>query len=90
MLEKEEVNQILSEYKNFTIATICSHSSLQIFKGAREEGIKTIGIVQKGKRSLYESFPLGRPDEFIEVDNFSQVPTDLLREKNAIVTSISK
>ncbi len=85
MLEKNEVDQILSKYKNFTIATICSHSSLQIFKGAREEGIKTIGIVQKGKRSLYESFPLATPDEFIEVESFKDIPTEKLIEKNAII-----
>ncbi|MBU0526978.1 DUF1246 domain-containing protein, partial [Candidatus Micrarchaeota archaeon] len=68
MLEKKKIDDLLSDYKDIKIATICSHSSLQIFKGAREEGIKTIGIVLKERRKLYESFPYGRPDEFIEVD----------------------
>ncbi|EQD42100.1 protein containing IMP biosynthesis enzyme PurP, partial [mine drainage metagenome] len=27
-----------------TIATLCSHSSLQIFHGARKEGFPTLGI----------------------------------------------
>ncbi|MFH1261776.1 MAG: formate--phosphoribosylaminoimidazolecarboxamide ligase [Candidatus Micrarchaeota archaeon] len=85
MLEKEKIEEILSGYKKFKIATICSHSSLQIFKGAREEGIKTIGIVQKGKQELYESFPYGTPDEFIEVDNYSQIPDKELVDKNAII-----
>jgi 5-formaminoimidazole-4-carboxamide-1-(beta)-D-ribofuranosyl 5'-monophosphate synthetase len=85
MLEKEEVSKILSKYKKFKIATICSHSSLQIFKGAREEGIKTIGIVKKDKRKLYESFPLGRPDEFIEVDDYRDIPTEELVDEEAIV-----
>jgi len=85
MLEKKEIEAILSDYKKFKIATICSHSSLQIFKGAREEGIKTIGIVQKDKRKLYESFPLGRPDEFVEVDSYKDIPLDYLVEEEAIV-----
>ncbi len=85
MLEKEEISRILAKYKKFRIATICSHSSLQIFKGAREEGIKTIGIVKKDKRKLYESFPLGRPDEFIEVDSYDELPVGELVEKEAIV-----
>ncbi|MFH1785541.1 MAG: formate--phosphoribosylaminoimidazolecarboxamide ligase [Candidatus Micrarchaeota archaeon] len=85
MLDKKKIDDIVSGYKNFKIATICSHSSLQIFKGAREEGIKTIGIVQKGKRKLYESFPLGRPDEFIEVDSYDNIPFDDLVAKNAII-----
>lgn len=85
MLDKKKIDEILSDYKGFKIATICSHSSLQIFKGAREEGVKTIGIVKKQKRELYESFPLASPDEFIEVDDYSNIPTEELREKNAIV-----
>lgn len=85
MLPRKEIDGILSDYKDFSIATICSHSSLQIFKGAREEGIKTIGIVQKDKRKLYESFPLGRPDEFIEVDSYQDIPVDELVKKQAIV-----
>lgn len=85
MLDKKKIDALLSDYRGFKIATICSHSSLQIFKGAREEGIKTIGIVQKDKRKLYESFPLGRPDEFIEVDNYGDVPWSRLADKDAII-----
>lgn len=85
MLDKKKVDEIVSGYKNFKIATICSHSSLQIFKGAREEGIKTIGIVQKDKRKLYESFPLGKPDEFIEVDSYDDIAFDDLVAKEAII-----
>jgi len=85
MLDKKKIDSLLSDYKGFKIATICSHSSLQIFKGAREEGIKTIGVVQKDKRKLYESFPLGRPDEFIEVENYQDVPWETLAEKDAII-----
>ncbi|HIE54410.1 MAG TPA: DUF1246 domain-containing protein [Chromatiaceae bacterium] len=85
MLDKKTIADTLSNYEDFKIATICSHSSLQIFKGAREEGVKTIGIVHKDKRKFYESFPLGRPDEFIEVDNYTQIPEKELLEKNAIV-----
>jgi len=85
MLEKEKIEEILSGYKKFKIATICSHSSLQIFKGAKEEGIKTIGIVQKEKRKLYESFRLAMPDEFIEVDDFSKIPEQELIDNDAII-----
>ncbi|MBI5224137.1 formate--phosphoribosylaminoimidazolecarboxamide ligase [Candidatus Micrarchaeota archaeon] len=86
MLDKERIDEILASYKNkFKIATICSHSSLQIFKGAREEGIETIGIVQRGKRKLYESFPYGRPDTFIEVEDYRDFPTEELVKEKAIV-----
>jgi 5-formaminoimidazole-4-carboxamide-1-(beta)-D-ribofuranosyl 5'-monophosphate synthetase len=85
MLERKRIEDLLSDYDDFKIATICSHSSLQIFKGAREEGIKTVGIVQKGKRELYESFPNGRPDEFIEVESYKDIPVKEIVENKAIV-----
>lgn len=85
MIAKKDIDEILANYKRFKIATICSHSSLQIFKGAREEGIKTIGLVQKDKRKLYESFPLGRPDEFIEVDDYGDIPVKELIDEEAII-----
>ncbi|MDD5022739.1 MAG: formate--phosphoribosylaminoimidazolecarboxamide ligase [Candidatus ainarchaeum sp.] len=67
------------------MATICSHSSLQIFHGAKQEGIKTIGIVKEKNKSFYENFPEARPDEFIVVDNYSDIPVDTLIQKNAVI-----
>ena len=39
MITKPQVFEFLKQYdlKNITIATVCSHSSLQIFDGARKE-----------------------------------------------------
>lgn len=85
MVEKRIIDSILAEYKGFKIATICSHSSLQIFHGARQEGIKTIGIVLKEKKELYESFPLAKPDEFLVVDNYKEIPEDDLVSREAII-----
>ncbi|MBD3210462.1 DUF1297 domain-containing protein [Candidatus Micrarchaeota archaeon] len=85
MLAREKIEEILSNYEDFSIATICSHSSLQIFKGAKDEGIKTIGIVRKDRRKVYESMPLAKPDEFIEVDSYAELPRKALVEKNAII-----
>ncbi|MDO8554435.1 MAG: formate--phosphoribosylaminoimidazolecarboxamide ligase [Candidatus Micrarchaeota archaeon] len=85
MVTKDKIDAILADYKDFKIATICSHSSLQIFRGARQEGIKTIGIVKADKKELYESFTHAKPDEFIVVDDYSQIPEKELLEKNAII-----
>lgn len=56
---------------DLTIATLGSHSSLQIIKGAKDEGIKTLLICKKGTEKLYESFRVA--DEIISVDNFGQL-----------------
>jgi len=89
-MTKINIDDMLAGYdkKNLTICTVCSHSSLQIFNGARKEGFKTLGIVVGEKRrKVYDAFPLGKPDEYFEVDNYKDILkcTDELREKNVIV-----
>jgi len=86
-MTREKIAETLASYdkKKLQIATICSHTALQIFHGARAEGIKTIGICTPNRRKVYEAFPLGCPDEFIEVDDLKDIPTDELLEKNAIL-----
>ncbi len=86
-ISREKIDETLSGYdkKKLTIATICSHTALQIFHGARAEGIKTIGICTESRRKVYESFPLGCPDEFIVVDDLRNLPADELVEKNAVL-----
>lgn len=85
MVTKEKIDQILGGYKNFKIATICSHSSLQIFYGARQEGVKTIGIIKKDKKELYESFPLAQPDEYLVVDDYKDIPEEELVAREGII-----
>jgi len=88
-MTKKNISDMLTSYdkKDLRIATVCSHSSLQIFNGARKEGFKTIGISVGEKKKFYDAFPLGKPDEFLIVDNYKEILdyTDELKEKNAIV-----
>jgi len=69
------------------IATACSHSSLQIFHGARAEGIKTLGIAVGNEPKFYSAFPRARPDEFIVVDSWNEIPklAGELRKRNAVI-----
>jgi 5-formaminoimidazole-4-carboxamide-1-(beta)-D-ribofuranosyl 5'-monophosphate synthetase len=70
-----------------TIATLCSHSSLQIFHGARVEGLPTLGICVGPPPKFYDAFPLARPDRFLSVATVKDLPqvADRLREQGAIV-----
>jgi len=84
-----EIRELLEGYdkEKLSIATICSHSSLQIFNGARKEGFRTIGIAKEENVKFYDAFPLGKPDEFMIVDDYKDIPklAEELREKNAII-----
>lgn len=75
MILKKEIDETLSGYdlKKVKIATICSHSALQIFHGAKQEGFKTLGICMKDRKFVYDAFPLARPDEFLLVDDFEEI-----------------
>jgi len=88
-MAKINIKDILASYdkKNLRIATVCSHSSLQIFNGARKEGFKTLGISVGDRKKVYNSFPLGKPDEFFIVDSYKDILkyAEELREKNVII-----
>lgn len=72
--------------KDYCIATIGSHSALQILSGARQEGVPNIAICKRGTEGVYKSF--GVADEIIIVDDWSEwdkkVEPELLK-RNAII-----
>ncbi|MCK4718698.1 MAG: formate--phosphoribosylaminoimidazolecarboxamide ligase [Thermoplasmata archaeon] len=89
MFPKEKMQHLLEEYdpKDIVIATVCSHSSLQIFHGARMEGFKTLGIALKEQPRHYDAFPLAKPDDFLIVDSYQDIPglADELVARNAVI-----
>ena len=54
-----------------SIATLGSHCALQLLKGAKDEGFKTLLVCEKKRHSLYKRFKF--IDELILVDSFSEV-----------------
>ena len=89
MVPKSRIDSILSGYdpEDITIATLCSHSSLQIFHGARKMGFKTMGLTITHDTKYYDAFPLAKPDEIVRYKNFEDMESriDELHEKNVIL-----
>ncbi|MBV8461146.1 MAG: formate--phosphoribosylaminoimidazolecarboxamide ligase [Candidatus Eremiobacteraeota bacterium] len=56
----------------FTIATLGSHSALQILKGAKDEGFHTLAVVTPLNERLYASFAF--VDEVIVIPKYSDFP----------------
>lgn len=75
-------NTSISKY---TIATLGSHSALQILKGAKDEGFKTLIISTKDRESFYNRFKF--IDEQVIVSSYSEYPKieEHLKNKNAIL-----
>ncbi len=84
-----DIAPVLDDYDpdGLTVATVCSHSSLQIFHGAKKEGFSTLGITVGEPPRHYDAFPAARPDEFLVVNDYTEI-MDLapkLVEKNAVI-----
>lgn len=70
----------------YKIATLGSHSALQILKGAHDEGFKTICIVTLDRLSLYSRFNF--IDKIYQIPKFSDFPKiedKLITEKAIII-----
>jgi 5-formaminoimidazole-4-carboxamide-1-(beta)-D-ribofuranosyl 5'-monophosphate synthetase len=68
------------------VATLGSHSALQILKGARDEGLGNLVIVPSGRETVYRRFPF--IDEIIAVADYAAFPAledDLLGRGAVIV-----
>jgi 5-formaminoimidazole-4-carboxamide-1-(beta)-D-ribofuranosyl 5'-monophosphate synthetase len=89
MVSHDRIKKVLNSYDKdkITIATACSHSSLQIFNGARQEGFRTLGIAVNQKTKIYDAFPSAKPDEFLFADSYSELldETDELISRNVVV-----
>lgn len=81
MIEDKDIEKILAAYdqKKVAIGTLGSHSSLNIFKGAKEEGFRTVCICKEKDAIMYKKFPL--VDELIIVKDFTELLNPQLQEK---------
>src|SRR3989304_6696945 len=69
------------------IATLGSHCALQVLKGAKDEGFKTILVSEKKRERLYRRFKF--IDEIILVDSFLEITDQkcesILKENDSII-----
>lgn len=74
--------------KDLTLATAVSHSSLQIFHGAKLEGFKTLAIAA-GDRDVryYDAFPKAKPDRILKLKRYHDLVgmAEELREENVVL-----
>ena len=61
----------ISDIKELIISTLGSHCSLQVLKGAKDEGFKTLLICEKKRANLYKRFHF--IDEIYFIDTFPPI-----------------
>ena len=81
MIENADIQKIIGKYdqKKLAIGTLGSHSSLNIFKGAKEEGFRTVCICKEKDAIMYQKYPL--VDELIIVKDFTELLSEKLQER---------
>ncbi len=63
-----------TDHSKYTIATLGSHSALQILKGAHDEGFQTAVILTPKRKTLYQQYDKFI-DQIIEIDKWSDFPS---------------
>lgn len=91
MIDRKLIQEIVEQYDydRIKIGAIASHSALDVFDGAVEEGFRTLAIAQKGREKTYTRYfrafrdeegrvKRGMVDEAWVLDKFA----DILKEEN--------
>ena len=81
MIAGADIGKIIGKYDQSKIAigTLGSHSSLNIFKGAKEEGFRTVCICKEKDAIMYKKYPL--VDELIIVKDFTELLSEKMQER---------
>ncbi len=88
MIDRDEITEILEKYDKNKVAvgTLGSHSALNIFKGAKEEGLRTVCICRRKDEIIFRKFPLA--DELILVDDFRELLDEKIQEQLRMLNTI--
>jgi len=83
-----KVESLFGERRNgefYTIATLGSHSALQILKGAHDEGFRTLAIANRQTERLYRSFAF--VDEVLAIERYEDFPghVGMLKDRKIII-----
>lgn len=74
------------DFSNITVVTLGSHSALDVCRGAKNLGFRTLVVTEKERERTYEKYyktqgNLGCVDETIELDKFSDLLKPEIQEK---------
>src|SRR3989338_10118131 len=85
---QERISQILEDYdkSSITIGVLGGHSALDVCRGAKKHGFRTVAVCQKGREKTYEKYYKRRDgkgviDEIILVDSFKDIIKKEVQEK---------
>ncbi|MBI2548889.1 formate--phosphoribosylaminoimidazolecarboxamide ligase family protein [Candidatus Woesearchaeota archaeon] len=88
MIQRQQIKEILKGYNSsaITIGVLGGHSALDVCRGAKDLGFKTLAVCQRGREKTYASYyktrrEKGIVDEIILVDHFRDITKPAVQEK---------
>jgi len=88
MINQKKIKKVLESYdkSNLAIGTLGGHSALDVCRGAKLRGFKTVVVCQKGREQTYEKYfktrnGKGIIDEIIIVDKFKDIVKNNVQER---------
>jgi len=88
VIKKAEIKKIIDGYSDVCIGVLGSHSALEVMDGAKDEGLQTIVICEKGRETPYQRFSR-IADEIIVLNKFKDMASTKiqkkLRETNTVI-----
>ena len=96
MIERKKIQNLIESYdeNNITIGVLGGHSGLDVCRGAKKHGFRTLAVCQKGREKTYTRYYKTREDgrgcidETIVLPKFADITKpevqEKLREKNTV------
>jgi 5-formaminoimidazole-4-carboxamide-1-(beta)-D-ribofuranosyl 5'-monophosphate synthetase len=87
MIDHQQLAEVLQKYgKDITIGVLGGHSALDVCRGAKKYGFRTLVVAQKGREKTYSQYyrtagDAGCVDEVIVLDSFMDIVKPEVQEK---------
>ncbi len=88
MINSKDIQAILKDYdlKKISIGVLGGHSALDVCRGAKKYGFKTVAVCQRGREKTYAKYyktrnKKGCVDEVVLVNKFSDITKKEVQEK---------
>ena len=74
----DKIKQVIKKYnpEEIRIGVLGSHSALEIASGAKQEGLETVVVCQKGREKTYTKYYRNLFDHVIMLDKFSEITSE--------------
>jgi 5-formaminoimidazole-4-carboxamide-1-(beta)-D-ribofuranosyl 5'-monophosphate synthetase len=75
----DKIKQVIKKYnpQEIRIGVLGSHSALEIASGAKQEGLETVVVCQRGREKTYTKYYRNLFDHVIMLDKFSEITNEI-------------